>query len=259
MILHYASKFLPLFVFPVGIVLLLGLASLPALWLGRARLAGGLMLASMLALLAFSTPMLAHALLRGLEGPYVQPLEAPRASAIVLVGGAAIPPLPPRSYVETNAFGDRVLHAARLYRQRRADRVVVTGGRIPFLGSYPGSDASLSASLLGEMLGIGGDTLLLSEGMNSREEAAEARKLFEARGIPRDILLVTSAAHMPRAAAVWRKQGFEVHEAPADFHADAGFEFKIFNLLPREGSLYECWYALHEYYGRAAYRLFGWI
>jgi uncharacterized SAM-binding protein YcdF (DUF218 family) len=257
--IHYASKFLPLFLYPVGIVLLLGLAGLLALRLGRTRLAGGLMIASMAVLWIFSSPLVAHSLLRGLERPYVQPLESPGASAIVLVGGSTVPPRPPRAYVETNAFGDRVLHAGRLYRQGRAPRVVVTGGRIPFLGAYPGTDASMSAALLGEMLGIGGDTLLLAEGKNSREEVIEAGRLFESRGIPRDILLVTSAAHMPRAAAVWRKQGFEVHEAATDFHADAGFNFTLFNLLPREGSLYECWYALHEYYGRAAYRLFGWI
>jgi uncharacterized SAM-binding protein YcdF (DUF218 family) len=257
--IHYASKFLPLFFYPVGIVLLLGITGLLLLWRGRTRLGGRLMLASMLSLWAFSTPFLAHTLLRGLESDYVQPVEAPFASAIVLLGGSTVPPLPPRAYVETNAFGDRILHAARLYRQGRAERVIVTGGRIGFLSSYSGTDASLSARLLAEMLGIGGDTLLLAEGKNSREEAIEARRLFETRSIPRDILLVTSAAHMPRASAVWRKQGFQVHEAPTDFHADAGFEFRLFNLLPREGSLYECWYALHEYYGWIAYYLFGWV
>lgn len=258
--IHYASKFLPLFLYPVGLVLLLGCLGLLAMALGRRRLSAGLLIASMALLWAFSSPFLAHYLLRGLEGGYVQSREAPSASAIVLLGGSTVPDMPPRAYTETNAFGDRILHAARLFRQGKAPRVVVTGGRIGFLSSHPATDASMSAALLGEMLAIGGDTLLVSDrAANSREEAVFARELFRSRGIPPDILLVTSAAHMPRAAAVWRKQGFEVREAPTDFHADAAFNFKFFNLLPREGSLYECWYALHEYYGQAAYRLFGWI
>lgn len=258
--LSVASKLLPLFLFPVGIVLTLGFLGLLARFLGWRRTSGGLQLASLLLLVAFASPMVAHALLRGLEGPYRQSLEFPKASAIVVLGGAGVPGIPPRSYPETNAFADRIFHGARLYRLGQAPIMVVTGGKIPFLKDSPVSEASINAALLGEMLGVGGDTLLLADSSrNTREDALYVKSLLERRDIPKDILLVTSAAHMPRAAAVFRKQGFTVHEAPTDFHADASFDFKLFNFLPREGCLYECWYALHEYYGLAAYRVFGWI
>ena len=52
--------------------------------------------------------------------------------------------------------------------------------------------------------------------INTRENALDSYGLLAPRGIRR-IILVTSALHMPRAAVAFRKAGFDVIPAPADF------------------------------------------
>jgi uncharacterized SAM-binding protein YcdF (DUF218 family) len=52
--------------------------------------------------------------------------------------------------------------------------------------------------------------------IDTHENAIRSYQVLAPLGIRR-ILLVTSAMHMPRAAGAFRKAGFEVIAAPADF------------------------------------------
>jgi uncharacterized SAM-binding protein YcdF (DUF218 family) len=199
-----------------------------------------------------------HVLLRGLERHYPEPESYPKAAAIVLIGGAMVPKLPPRRHPEINAFGDRLLQAARLWRMHQAQWLVTTGGKIPFFQDYEGNEATSYAVLLTELFDVPKDSILKVEaGQNTYGEAVAAVRLFESRGLSKDILLVTSALHMPRAARIYRKQGFIVHPAPTDYHTDTGGSFRFFDLIPNEFALAETAYALHEYLGLAVYKMMG--
>ena len=93
--------------------------------------------------------------------------------------------------------------------------------------------------------------------INTRENALFSYRLLSARGI-RKIVLVTSAMHMPRAAGAFRKAGFEVIPAPADFRTGWGAPNPVFLWLPNAGSLEHSQTALHEWLGLWTYRLRGW-
>ena len=82
---------------------------------------------------------------QGFGKPISEPASYPHAAAIVLLGGAMEPGLPPRQHPEINASGDRVLQADRLWRAGLAPRLVVTGGAIAFVTGYDGDEASLYA------------------------------------------------------------------------------------------------------------------
>ena len=93
--------------------------------------------------------------------------------------------------------------------------------------------------------------------LNTRENALFSLRILAARNIRR-ILLVTSASHMPRAAAAFRKAGFEVTPAPADFQTgwdplDVPLEW-----WPNAHSLAYSDIALKEWLGLVLYRLRGW-
>jgi uncharacterized SAM-binding protein YcdF (DUF218 family) len=252
------SKVLPALIFPAGLAILLCLC---AAWLALrkgARAAGALSLLAALVLYIAASPLVSNRLMRTLERQNPPPTEYPQAAAIVLLGGGMAPQLPPRVHPETNGAGDRVIHAARLWKRGLAPVLVATGGYIAFVTDAPGTEADQYARLLNEVFDVP-DSVLLRVGRSrtTHEDALFTAEEFEARGLKKDILLVTSAAHMPRAAALFRRQGFTVHAAPTDFNASEGKAFKAFRLLPSGAAMMETYLALNEHVGSLVYRMLG--
>jgi uncharacterized SAM-binding protein YcdF (DUF218 family) len=254
------SKLLPMLLFPIGSACLLGLAAAALAFAGKPRAAGIAALTGSVILYLASLSPVSQVLLRGLEGRFPQLPTYPKSPAIVVLGGSGEPAVPPRRYPETNIYGDRLSYGALLFRQGLAPRIVVTGGVISLFTDVAQTEASVDADILEDYFGIDpGSIVLADESRNTHEDALCVRKRFEALGLPKEIILVTSAAHMPRSVALFRKQGFAVHPAPADFHARAGWHFKPLNFLPDEGALFNTCFALHEYLGYAVYKALGWI
>ena len=164
-------------------------------------------------LLLCSLPVPSSALARTLEQTWPQQAatELPDVDAIVVLGGG----------VSRNTWGinleaaaDRVWFAARLFKAGRAPLVVLSGGTLSELGmDWP--EAPAMAGFLGD-LGVPESAILLeSESRTTHENAVFTERLLRERGIRR-ILLVTSALHMPRALATFRKLDLEVIPAPTD-------------------------------------------
>ena len=82
-------------------------------------------------------------------------------------------------------------------------------------------------------------------------------QILSARGI-RKVILVTSAMHMPRAAAAFRKAGFAVTPSPGDFRTGWGEGGPFDRFLPSLNSMEDSERTLHEWLGLWAYRLRGW-
>lgn len=82
------------------------------------------------------------------------------------------------------------------------------------------------------------------------------------RSSPRPrILLVTSAYHLRRAEAVFRKAGMDVIPVACDFVAGlAELESKpLFNPIPRPGGFDKMQLYMHEVIGWWVYRWRGWV
>ena len=115
-----------------------------------------------------------------------------------------------------------------------------------------------------EFMGIPSSAILLEDqSRNTSENASFSAPLLRERNA-QEILLVTSASHMPRAAALFKAQGFQVIPAPTDFIvADRDWEAlsqgslasKLLNLFPSASSLNLTTNALKEYLGLLALRL----
>ena len=124
--------------------------------------------------------------------------------AIVVLGGANTGLCTP------NYSGlQRVLLAARLYEQKRAPLMVITGGR-----TSP-QPCSLAAPMrdLAVRLGVPADRIRLEETSRSTWENAErSDAVLKSIGAKR-IVLVTDRTHMGRAEAVFRRFGYEVERA----------------------------------------------
>jgi uncharacterized SAM-binding protein YcdF (DUF218 family) len=178
------------------------------------------------------------------------------APVIVLLAGGTHSAQYPRTLVEVNGAGDRVLYAAALYHQGAAPQILLSGGRIDWMesGSSPTQDM---ASIL-DMLGVPGEALWHEDSSrNTAESAAAAWEMLSEKKIRR-IILVTSAQHMPRSVALFERQGFEVIPAPTDYSITEEEWFRLthpdlptalFNLLPDASSLAATTSALKEYLG----------
>jgi uncharacterized SAM-binding protein YcdF (DUF218 family) len=256
----FLSKFIQIFFYPVGLSVALAVAAGIVMVMGKRKVSIAMIFSSVGILLLFSCPIVSHALVRSLEGRFDPPAEFPKASAIVLLGGCTKPPVSPRRYVEPGNAGDRMVNAARLFRKGCAPVIVSTGGKIPFVYNFPGSEAQDMALFLREVCTVDSSAILLEdEARDTHENATRTAALLQKKGIKKDIILVTSAMHMYRSVKIFRKCGFTVFPAPSDFRADKSMQVKIFSILPDVGALSDATDALHEYYGLIAYKMAGWL
>jgi uncharacterized SAM-binding protein YcdF (DUF218 family) len=261
----YLSKLLPLFIYPLSLACGLLLAVL--LLRRRPRWVLGLGLAALLVIWLGGNRLVAMTLVRSLEWRYLPPVETPGAEVIVLLGGGERHAAAPQALGGVNDAGDRLIYTAWLYQQGAAPHVLASGGIVGVDGPALASGAETMQQLLG-IMGVPPEAIWLEpRSRNTFENAVESKKLLDAQGITR-IILVTSAIHMPRAQAIFARQGFDVIPAPTDYIVtEAAWEYyftpaldiQIFNLFPSAEALDDTVQAMKEYIGMAVYRLRGWL
>lgn len=181
-----------------------------------------LVLASIVWLLLWSTPVASLSLRSWLEGQAGHRLvsEIPRAPAIVVLGGGVAGASPPwRPYPDLGSAADRVWHAARLFHAGKAPVVVLSGGHVR-TGAQSEADA-MHALMLD--LGVPATALRREDASHDTQTNAQyAARLLAGSGI-NDVILVTSALHMPRARHQFEAAGLRVIAAPTDFEVAARF------------------------------------
>jgi uncharacterized SAM-binding protein YcdF (DUF218 family) len=261
----FLSKFLPLLVYPLGLAVLLLAAALVVHRHPRLRVI--LLAAALVILLVGSNRWVSFALARSLEWRYLPLDPVPQAEVIVVLGGGTESAQFPRPGVEVNAAGDRVLYAARLYKQGKAQKIILTGGNITWLEGRTMTPADEMADLLALLEIPTQDVWLQPESQNTFEDALYTSRMLKENGVE-SVLLVTSAMHMPRSVALFEQQGVRVIPAPADFTVtQAGWQSLfspdpqalLVNLLPNTSSLSLTTNAIKEYIGLLVYGLSGWL
>jgi uncharacterized SAM-binding protein YcdF (DUF218 family) len=260
----FLSKILPLFLYPLGLACLLLLLALILLWRSPRWSAVPIGLALVVLLLG-SNGWVSSWLVQSLELQHVPTAELPPADAIVVLGGSTHSISPPRRWVEVTEEGDRVLYAAKLYRDGKAPTLILSGGRIEWRGSGPAESADMAT--LVETMGVPASAILQDPtSLNTYQNAANVKQLMQMHGIRR-ILLVTSAMHMPRALRIFQKLGIDAIPAPTDYLVTESDyqEFqttskgRILSLLPDADQLRMTTRALKEYLGIGIYWLRGWL
>jgi uncharacterized SAM-binding protein YcdF (DUF218 family) len=248
------SKLLTLLIYPLTLCLLL----VPFGLLIRKRwprLAGLCWATGLGWLLLWSLPVPSYLLSASLEqrNAPVAPMDLPVTEAIVVLGGGV---QEDRYGVNLKDPADRVWFGAKLFHAGRAPLVILTGGNAEELGDLWPEAPAMAAFI--KDLGVPEASMLLeSTSRTTRENAVNTQRLLDERGITR-ILLVTSAQHMPRALATFRKLGIDAIPAPTDFNANPPSGSVLLAWMPSTESLGQSSRALKEYVGLWFYRLRGW-
>ena len=245
--------------YPFSLCLVILILGLWFLWTNRRpRLGKWLVTSGTVLLLLLSVPGISRQVLLPLESRYpalLHPETVPWGEIsstspkwIVVLGGGHVsdPRLPANSQISATALG-RVVEGVRLHKAIPGSRLLLSGGGV--FDPVPEAEVMARIALL---LGVKPQDISLEP--DSRDTAEEAGIIAEMIG-PEKIILVTSAAHMPRAMALFSKRGLQPIPAPADFKVRESQGIEPSGFFPKATSLGQLEIAVHEYLGLA----WGWL
>jgi len=231
---------------PLALAALVAAAAALCRWRRRAGVARWLFASAAMVAYLGASPLVGDALIGPLERAYPPFREAeplPAVGYIVVLGGGYTPrdSVPITAALSPTALA-RVVEAIRLMRALGAAKLLVSGGAPPGLGR-----SALGYAELARDLGVPESSLVIRD--EPQNTAAEARTVRRTLG-DAPFILVTSAAHMPRAMRLMQLAGTRPIPAPTgQLVADPSFQW--IKLVPSSGGLREVESALHEYVGLA--------
>lgn len=216
---------------------------------GWRRLGIGLITAGIVLAVAATLAPVANALLCPLESRYPAVLDAtalwpvPRYVAVLGSGYHPQGGLPVTAALDAAAVV-RLTEGIRLFRQLPEARLILCGGTVhgwpPIARGY---------GLAAAALGVPQSALLVLD--TPRDTGEEIRAIYGLVGAA-PVLLVTSAAHMPRVMALARREGLHAVAAPTGNLTGTSMPGDVWLPLPSGTSLRKSETAFHEYLGLLA-------
>lgn len=199
-------------------------------------------------------------LLASLERPWigVDAAALPAADAIVSLGGAGEP-----SSLEASGFhftrgADRLMTAVNLACAGKADALVVGGGGFR-RGNDLASEADAAKAWIESLDVVKIPIVSLGVCADTHDEAVKVAALAVEHGW-KSVMLVTSASHMRRAEAAFRKAGVEVSSAPCNFLSPTFRNRGTYWFQPPGFAGPEAFFLwFHEKAGWWVYRWRGWV
>lgn len=220
-------------------------------WGGR-RSSAALITAGAVVAFAAATGPIADALLRPLEARYHAIADAtalkPAPRFVVVLGSGYRPRVGLSITAELDAIGTvRLAEGIRLLRQLPGAQLVLSGG--PIRGEPPVAQGYARAAAA---LGVPADAVIV---IDTPRDTVEEIRAIRARVGDAPMLLVTSAAHMPRAMRYAARAGLRAVAAPTGNLADPEPRARTWIPVPSGTALRRTETALHEYLGLLALEL----
>jgi uncharacterized SAM-binding protein YcdF (DUF218 family) len=205
-------------------------------------------------------PLVARTLIGAIErqAPSFDAAAASRSQfhAIVVLGGGAVAKGSLRPSDQLMGLSmERTICGAELYSKGWAPRLVLSGGDATVYGTGPLEATEMKK--LARRLGVPEQAILLdTESRHTYDNAVQARRMLG----PSSVIIVTSASHIPRASALFRKQGLEVVGYPCGYFAKdrpGRWDGNPFDLIPQLEALHRSTSAITEVVGLIVYWAVG--
>ena len=159
----------------------------------------------------------------------------------VLAGGIKGDNLPLVSSISGSTLV-RVSEAIDIYRHYPGLKFIVSGE----------NDATKRVKEYLIDLGVPGQNIILdSESHNTFQNALHIKKIVGSH----NLILVTSAFHMPRTMLAFRNLGMNPYPCPTDFKVEGSYN--IFDFIPSTSNLHNVNLAFHEYIGILLYKFYA--
>lgn len=176
-------------------------------------------------------------------------------TAIVLGGYASWDAA--RSRAQLTEAADRLYYPIALYHGKKVQKILLTGGSGSLMQRLP-SEALYARELLRRAGIHDSDIIIESASRNTFENAVFSKKICDSLHLNGANLLITSASHMPRAAACFKKAGFIFTTYPVHYLSRNSDSYELKDwLLPGTEVLFHWEMLIKEWVGVLAYKLSG--
>jgi uncharacterized SAM-binding protein YcdF (DUF218 family) len=251
------SKLLGYLVSPIVIIsglLLVSLVIKSVRWKRTLRITG------IVLLLFFSNHFIANSVMGWWELPARRFEDLKHFNAaIVLTGITTNQPMGPDDRVYFYLGADRITHTMQLYKLGYIDKIIISGGNGRIIDNGYRESVRLKEFL--QLTGIPDSVLFVDASSdNTYQNAVESMKLLDSLQIKaEDCILVTSAFHMRRALACFRKAGAAVDYFPCDIRSHSTKLTPDVLLIPKLEAIMVWQKLLKEWTGMLAYWVAGYI
>ncbi|MFA5264393.1 MAG: ElyC/SanA/YdcF family protein [Opitutaceae bacterium] len=177
-----------------------------------------------------------------IHSPADIPAELAGCTAVVVLGSGHTenPTFAASTMLCESALG-RIVEGVRIARNL-PQAILITSGS----GDGKQESHGLVLSRSAQSMGMDVSRIRVINSAFDTQDEAKAVKQIVKRG---KIALVTSAFHMPRALAMFRKQGLDAVPCPADFKGKPPPHTRLSNYVWDSESLFHTTLAVHEYIG----------
>jgi uncharacterized SAM-binding protein YcdF (DUF218 family) len=156
--------------------------------------------------------------------------------------------------------GDRIWQAINLYHLGKIDKILISGDN-----GYLSSNGLREADQFKEVMIQNGipsaDILVESKSKNTYQNAVESKKILDQHTAIKSILLITSALHMKRASACFKKVGFKNFDTFSTDHytgTKRGYSFDQY-IIPDASTMIDWHRLIHEWIGYLTYSIRGYL
>ncbi len=207
-------------------------------------------------LFIFSNSFLLNVALKNWETPpvNVETIVEPYDIGIVLGGFSSY--IQKYDILRLNAAGDRIWQAIYLYKTGKIKKILISGGTITE-GRRPESDAAREILIT---IGIPDSVIMIdARSRNTHENALYSNELIEQVQPGARCLLITSATHMPRALACFRKVGMNPDIFPVE-HLTSFQKSRWYEWIIPQIEAFSGWdKVINEWMGMLAYKVRGYV
>lgn len=200
-----------------------------------------------------SLPVISGQLIASLEKDYVRKLasNSNTADAIVVLSGMVrtIEGVDGLMY-EWGEASDRIFAGIDLIKEQKAPLLILTGGKLPWAVGKPEGEYLREIAVKN---GVDSKVLRITDNVQNTDQEAKAVAKLLKQTEP-NIILVTSAFHMPRAQKVFEAAGLSVYPFAVDFLSGAG-KPTIMNFIPSAKAFSQTSFFIREIIGRLYYHL----
>lgn len=242
----YLHKFLPLLISPLGVLIALLIFALLSkrYWP---------LYCAVTVVVVCSSPLTARSIWQTLESeyPYRPIYQVPKADAVVVLSGMLGGFDSEYGYVAQWADPDRFFAGVELVQAGRADMLIFTRGKLPWVEQIPEGELLKQKAV---QMGVPSNQILLTSMVsNTAEESSAVRQLMTQHGL-KNIILVTSSFHLSRAKLLFDQAGIESYPYPTDFKA-SNTQVTWVHYVPSADSFNKTSSGIREFMGRFYYWL----
>jgi uncharacterized SAM-binding protein YcdF (DUF218 family) len=152
---------------------------------------------------------------------------------------------------------DRLFQTLAMYHQGKIGKIVFTGGS----GSieFPEKREAVYVRKYLQLIKVPDSSIVIEpKSRNTYENAVFTKRILDSLHIHGNFLLVTSALHMPRSMAVFKKAGYASLTPYVTNRSSGARRFTPDHLFfPNAGAVLKLEFILHEWFGYIIYKLKG--